>query len=233
MRIILSEQSTVFLGMMVFLLGVRHGFDLDHLATIDSITRAVKLRARLSSCVGILFSLGHGFVVILMTLMIGSGMVQVTSAAWLKVIGTWVSIIFLFIFGLVTLWNILPHSHPLPTGIRQILFKKLRVETYNPILIMIIGALFALSFDTFSQVALFAISASVMAGTFFSLILGITFMVGMMASDGLNGFFVSSLIQLADKRSLLVSRGIGFIIACFSLILGFTGVINALGTLVK
>ena len=224
----MSEQSSIVLVFMVFLLGVRHGFDLDHLATIDSITRTVKSQVRLSKFVGVLFSLGHGVVVILMTLVIASGLVRLTTPAWLDAMGSWISIIFLFIFGLLTFWNILPHSHPLPTGIRQIFFKKLTRETYNPFLIMSIGALFAISFDTFSQVALFSISASVMAGYFFSILLGIIFMLGMMASDGLNGFFVSSLIQLADKRSLLVSRGIGFIIACFSLILGFVGVVNHL-----
>ena len=224
----MSQQSLVILVFMVFLLGLRHGFDLDHLATIDSMTRAVKSQVRLSKCVGLLFSLGHGLVVILMTVIVGSGFIRVTSPAWLEVIGAWISIIFLIVFGLLTFWNILPHSHPLPTGIRQVLFKKLTRETYHPIVIILIGALFAISFDTFSQVALFSISASVMAGYFFSIVLGIIFMLGMMASDGMNGFFVSSLIHLADRRSLMVSRGIGFVIACFSLGLGLIGVLNHL-----
>ena len=84
---------------MVFLLGVRHGFDLDHLATIDSITRTVKSQVRLSKFVGVLFSLGHGVVVILMTLVIASGLVRLTTPAWLDAMGSWISIIFLFIFG--------------------------------------------------------------------------------------------------------------------------------------
>ena len=85
---------------------------------------------------------------------------------------------------------------------------------------MFIGALFAFSFDTFSQVALFSLSASVLAGWLFSGVLGLIFMVGMMLSDGLNGFFVSTLIQRADRLSLFLSRSLGLAISLFSIVLG-------------
>lgn len=213
---------------MAFALGVRHGFDLDHLATIDSITRTVKENARLAKFVGFLFSFGHGLVVILMSLIIGSGIVQARSPLWLESFGQWISVFFLLAFGILTLWNILPNASILPTNFRGFLFKKLLGEKYNPFLIMLIGALFAFSFDTFTQVALFSISVSVMAGLLFTVILGIFFMLGMMASDGFNGLFISSLIQFADKKSALISRIFGLLIACFSLILGLLGLLNQL-----
>ena len=215
---------------MAFALGIRHGFDLDHLATIDSITRTVKENTRLSKFVGFLFSFGHGIVVILMSIIIGSGMIQARSPLWLESFGHWISIFFLFAFGLLTLWNILPNSPILSTSLRGFLFRKLLGEKYNPFLIILIGALFAFSFDTFTQVALFSISVSVMAGLFFTSILGIVFMFGMMVSDGFNGLVVSSLIQIADKKSALVSRIIGIFIACFSLILGLLDLLNQLAT---
>lgn len=215
---------------MAFALGVRHGFDLDHLATIDSITRTVKDNARLSKYVGFLFSFGHGVVVILMSFIIGSGIVQARSPVWLESFGQWISIFFLFAFGLLTLWNILPNTSIVPSNFRGFLFKKWLGEKYNPFLIILIGALFALSFDTFTQVTLLSISVSVMAGLFFTLVLGIVFMLGMMASDGFNGLFVSSLIHLADRRSAMVSRLIGLLIACFSLVLGLLGLLNKLAT---
>lgn len=213
---------------MAFGLGVRHGFDLDHLATIDTITRTVNKNVRLAKCVGVLFSLGHGMVVILMSVVISSGIIHIQSPTWLETFGSWISIVFLLLFGVLTLWNILPHTPIIPTGFRTFLFRKLLGENYNSLLIMLIGALFAFSFDTFTQVALFSLSASVMAGFLFPIILGTVFMLGMMASDGLNGYVVSVMIQLADKKSLIVSRIIGFIIACFSLSLGVLGLINQL-----
>lgn len=217
---------------MAFALGIRHGFDLDHLATIDSITRTVKENAGLSKFVGFLFSLGHGLVVMLMSLVIGSGIIKTQAPLWLAALGSWISIVFLVLFGLLTLRNVFitktQLASGLPTGLRSVFFRKLVGEKYNPWLIMLIGALFAFSFDTYSQVALFSLSVSVMAGLFFSMVLAMVFMVGMIAADSLNGFFVSSLIHLVDKRSKLISQIIGLGIAFFSLALGLVGLLNQL-----
>ena len=130
------------------------------------------------------------------------------------------------LFGLLTLWNSLAKSTRLPIGFKGLFFIKLLGEKYNPLIIVFIGALFAFSFDTFTQVALFSISASVLAGYFFTIILGIVFMLGMMTSDGLNGLFVSKIIQSADKKSIIISRVFGVLIAGFSLILGVIGLLN-------
>jgi len=210
---------------MVLTLGMRHGFDLDHLATIDSITRASKENIHVSKLAGFLFSLGHGLIVILMSFIIGSGFIHANSPPWLATFGNWISIFFLFVFGFLTLWSLLPHAPVLPTSLRGFLVKKLLGKNYNPFLIILVGAFFAFSFDTFTQVALFSISGSLTMGSLFSLILGIIFMLGMMISDGLNGFFVSFLIQLADKRSLLISRLLGLLIAFFSILVGLINVL--------
>ena len=221
-----ATNSAWLLLCMVFTLGIRHGFDLDHLSTIDSITRTVKEDVRLSKCVGFLFSFGHGLVVIAMCLIIGSGFIQTRAPRWLETCGHWISIVFLLLFGLLTLWNSLAKSTRLPIGFKGLFFIKLLGEKYNPLIIVFIGALFAFSFDTFTQVALFSISASVLAGYFFTIILGIVFMLGMMTSDGLNGLFVSKIIQSADKKSIIISRVFGVLIAGFSLILGVIGLLN-------
>ena len=49
----------------VFLLGMRHGLDADHLAAIDGLTRvSARRRQGHSRYCGPLFSMGHGFVVL-------------------------------------------------------------------------------------------------------------------------------------------------------------------------
>ncbi len=207
---------------MALMLGIQHGFDLDHLATIDSITRTISNDFYVSRIVGLLFSLGHGLVVILLSLVIGSGMIQFHTPLWLDHVGSWISIIFLFLFGIVTFWNVLrsPQKFALPTSLRNYVSKKFIRKNFNPILIVLIGALFAFSFDTFSQVALFSLSARMLAGCGFAFILGVTFMVGMMLSDGMNGLFVSVLIRQVNGISKIVSRSFGLIIASFSLTVG-------------
>jgi len=105
----MQQETLWFLMAMAFLLGVRHGFDLDHLATIDSITRIVRANRRLSKMVGFLFSLGHGVVVITISLLVGNGLTSAHIPEWLNGVGDTISLIFLFIFGFLTLWNVLQH----------------------------------------------------------------------------------------------------------------------------
>lgn len=216
------KDSGWFLIAMAFLLGIRHGFDLDHLATIDSITRTVSNNRYLSKMIGFLFSLGHGLVVILISLIIGSGLKPSAVPEWLNGVGNSISIVFLFLFGLLNLWNSVQHpsKKTIPTSLKSYLSRKFIHKNFNPIFIIFIGVLFALSFDTVSQVVLFSLSASALAGCLFSVLLGVVFMLGMMMSDGLNGLFVSILIQRADGVSFLFSRMTSLMIASFSLIIG-------------
>ena len=57
---------------LVFLVGMRHGLDADHLAAIDGLTRVSARRGQAHAryC-GALFSLGHGTVVLAIALMAG------------------------------------------------------------------------------------------------------------------------------------------------------------------
>ncbi|KGP63344.1 DNA repair protein [Legionella norrlandica] len=216
------KDSGWFLISAALLLGVRHGFDLDHLATIDAITRSIRNKRSLSRMVGLLFSLGHGLVVIVVSLIIGGGFISAVTPEWLKEVGDIISITCLFLFGFLTLWNTINYSaqSDIPIGLKKYLSLKLTRNNIHPALILFIGALFALSFDTISQVALFSLSASALSGVLFSGLLGLAFMLGMMLSDGLNGVFIASLIRRADGTSLFVSRLAGFIIAFFSLSIG-------------
>jgi len=228
-----TDTSWVMLVSMALMLGIRHGFDLDHLATIDAVTRTVKDNPRLSRCVGLLFSLGHGVVVTLVSLIVGGGLVQAHTPEWLDGFGQWVSIFFLLVFGVLNLYNVFqdPSKEAIPVGIRSFLAKRLANKNCSPAFILSVGALFAFSFDTFSQIALFSVSASLVSGWMFSGVLGLFFTFGMMISDGLNGFFVSALIRRADGASVIVSRGLGLTISLFSLAIGSMGLLEVVRSL--
>lgn len=200
---------------------------LDHLSMIDSITRTVRDNRYLSRMIGVLFSFGHGLVVMIISVIVGSGIMQSKPPAWLDDFGNGISIFFLFTFGILTLWNVFQKQKQfVSTSLKVLLLRKIINQRCNPLLIMFIGALFAFSFDTFSQVALFSISASLFSGWLFSAVLGVLFMLGMMVSDGVNGLFVSRLIQRADKTSLFISRVLGVAISGFSLTVGTLNLIQ-------
>ena len=93
---------------IVFLLGLKHGFDADHLATIDGLTRLNARHGRpFARYCGALFSLGHGAVVIAIALAIGLASERWDPPAWLDALGAWISIAFLTALGIVNLRAVL------------------------------------------------------------------------------------------------------------------------------
>lgn len=207
---------------LVFLLGLRHGLDTDHLATINSITQNNLSKKYASNWVGFFFALGHGIPVTIISILIGIGLNH-SVPEWLDRFGSFISAFFLLIFGLINLLSLIkkkPADSVKIYGAKTLLFNKLISKINRPILICGIGALFALSFDTFSQAAVFSLSASAMAGWIFAGFLGLVFTIGMMLSDGLNGFLIAKIIHRADKISIITSYLVGTAITMSAIIIG-------------
>jgi high-affinity nickel-transport protein len=213
---------------LVFVLGLKHGLDPDHLATIDGLTRfnAANNKPRLSRWSGLLFSLGHGAVVMAVAVLVGVVAQRWEVPAWVEDLGAWVSILFLLALGAVNLaavFRAAPGQVVGLVGLKGRWLGKLN-QASHPALIACVGALFALSFDTLSQTALFSLTASSMAGWMFSVALGMAFMLGMIATDGLNGLWISRLLNRADQRALVASRVMGLAVGGLSLLIGVFGI---------
>jgi len=86
-----------------------------------------------------------------------------------------------------------------------------------------VGALFALSFDTISQAALFAVTAAQFGGLAHAVSLGLLFTLGMLVSDGLNGWWISRLIARADRIAALASRAMSVAVSGVSLLVAALG----------
>ena len=202
---------------VVFLLGLKHGLDPDHLAAIDGLARFnAQRRPRLSRWSGLLFSAGHGVVVTLVSITVATVATEWRAPAWLENTGTWISIGFLMLLGIANLAAVLrtPRSEVVrAAGVRSRLFERF-TRAEHPVLIAAVGAAFAISFDTISQAVLFSITGSNLAGWLFAALLGLVFTGGMIATDALNGLWVSHLAQRADARAAaatrLMSMAIGF-----------------------
>lgn len=174
----------ILLGMALlsYTFGLRHGFDVDHIAAIDNTVRKLVQQGGSSLGVGFYFSLGHSTVVACMTLITVLAVrfteQQFPTLQYLgAVIGTVISGAFLIVIGLINLLIWL--------GIYRV-FRRIRIEPVhdakieellhargfltrilNPLFKMVtkswhvypIGFLFGLGFDTASEVALLAVSA--------------------------------------------------------------------------
>lgn len=210
------DTSWPLMVLTALTLGIRHGLDLDHLATINAITSTVRHNQVLSKCVGILFSLGHGLVVITLSYIIGSGLVQANVPCWLDGFGKWVAIFFLVLFGILNSIQLFTkEAFTISSGLRTFLARK----KVSSLCIVCIGALFALSFDTISQLSLFLLSASLQGDWPFSVLLGVFFTLGMMLSDGLNSLFISTILQRTDSHgTLILTRTLSAAISLFSLV---------------
>ena len=205
---------------VVFLLGLRHGLDPDHLAAIDGLTRFNAARKpRLSRWSGLLFSAGHGLVVTLVAVAVATIATGWQAPAWLERSGAWISIGFLALLGFANLAAVIrtPRGEVVrPAGLRSRLFARL-VRAEHPVVIAAVGAAFAISFDTISQAVLFSVTGSHLAGWMFAASLGLVFTAGMMATGALNGLWVSRLVRAADRRAATASRVMSLAVAFVSL----------------
>ena len=208
---------------LAFVLGLKHGFDADHLATIDGLTRYnARANPRLAKIAGTLFSLGHGVVVLMVAFVAGTLSAGWQTPGWLEVTGATVSVFFLFGLAFVNVHAVLttaPNTVVAPSGLKARLLGRV-LTVRRPWAIAAVGMLFALSFDTVSQAALFALAAGRFGGVSQALFVAGLFVLGMLVVDGINGVWISALIRRADRAAVIASRVMALAVAAISLAVG-------------
>lgn len=211
---------------LTFVLGMKHGFDADHLATIDGLTRFnAQARPGLARWCGALFSLGHGAVVLAIALGVSALAGHWDVPEWFSTLGAGISIAFLFALGSLNLAAVLrtePDQMVQPVGLKGRWLGRLR-HAAQPGLVALVGALFALSFDTLSQAAFFALAATQYGGWQHALLLASLFLIGMLVTDGINGIWIARLIARADQVALVASRVMGLVVSGVSLLVAIFG----------
>ncbi|HET6720555.1 MAG TPA: nickel transporter [Rhodocyclaceae bacterium] len=219
----MENLPTDFLALLalVFVWGAKHGFDADHLATIDGLTRYNAPRnPALAAYCGSLFSFGHGTVVLLVAVVVSTLAAGWQVPVWLDQLGSGISISFLVLLAFVNVkavWQTPAHQVVAPVaGPKGRLLARFQ-HTGRPALVAGVGALFALSFDTLSQATLFALTAGQFGGWQHGLALGLSFLLGMLLCDGLNGWWIARLLRRSDGMAAVVSRVMGLAIAGIAL----------------
>ena len=213
--VIVGSMTTLLagLGVVAYVLGLRHGLDADHIAAIDNTTRKLMQdKEKRPFTVGMWFSLGHSVIVcalvvalIFATRMVISRIPALESGG--AIIGTAISGIFLFLIGIVNVviaHNVYGTFKELKQGkltqpeIQSQLdrappryFRGLFKLVQEPWQIFPIGVLFGLGFDTATQVALIAISVGLGVTSsipiWMILVLPLMFTCGMVTTDTTDG----------------------------------------------
>ena len=211
-----SGGALVFSGLAItaYILGLRHGFDADHIAAIDNTTRKLLNEGKRPLTVGTWFSLGHSTIVcgMIVALVIAFNFVSAqyqNFATAGSIVGTAVSGSFLFIIGLVNV-VIVADVYRIFRGLRDReldeaalerqleqrgflyrYFGRLFKVVESPRQIYPIGVLFGLGFDTATEILLIALSTTLAFSHAFPLwavlILPLLFTCGMVLADTTDG----------------------------------------------
>jgi high-affinity nickel-transport protein len=203
------------------MLGVRHAFDADHIASIDNTTRKLVGDGRSSVSAGFWFSLGHSSVVFAASLLLVAGVRSVADvvqdensavAQSLALVGTLVAGSFLVLIGLMNLVaavgiarvfrrmrtgefdeaELERHLHN--RGFLARLLGRVTRRVRKPWHLYPVGLLMGLGFDTATQVALLVLatgSAAFVLPWYAILVLPVLFAAGMSLFDTADGVLMS------------------------------------------
>lgn len=214
------ELSGMFLMLM---LGLRHGFDPDHIAIIDGMSvRLANSNPRLTKWTGTLFATGHGAVVTAIAVMISC-----VSHAWrfsprVWAVLDWVPGLVLITVGLLNLRMLLGQRGYHIHGIKTFFLPRRLRTSSSPLAIVAIGGLFAMVFDTNTQAAAWAYAATDKLNVLSALVLGGCFSVGMIFTDTLDSRILYLLMRHATHDDAVVKyrRTLGWVIVAVSLLVG-------------
>ena len=244
------QPNMVGLAVLAYTFGLRHAFDVDHIAAIDNTVRKLLQQKVNPTGVGFFFSLGHSTVVFVLAV------VTIISTQWMttalpqfenigSVLGTSISGVFLLVIGtinfivfvnLIGLFRQIQRGHYQPEAIEQQLNSRgffTRILSFAMKLvskswhIYPIGFLFGLGFDTASEVALLTIFAEAARGSLPLMgILGlpIFFAAGMVTVDTFDGVMMMKTYTwafLSPLRKLYYNLSITGLAVATALVIGF------------
>jgi high-affinity nickel-transport protein len=203
--------------MIIFLIGLQHGLDPDHIAVIDGITlQNHQRRPHLAPWIGALFALGHGLAVtsiaVLFAFFSGRWQLGVFWNAWFE----WLPVFLLILVGSINLLNLLSPTQEQYKikGWRTLILPPALRDNARPLGVFLIGIIFGLVFDTATQAATWGIAASNSHGVGGALVIGLVFSIGMITADTLDSYILTALLKNVHGRESMRSyrRGLGWFI---------------------
>lgn len=217
--------------MLMFLLGLRHGFDPDHIAIIDAMSvRLSDSHKKLAQWTGTLFAIGHGSVVTAIAVMISfySHSWNFSNDIW-KILD-WLPGLILIIVGLMNLKILLKGNDYRPKGVKFMFIPKGLKNSSSPFAVVLIGILFAMVFDTNTQAAAWAYTASSELSILSALVLGLSFSAGMILTDTMDSRIMFHLMNRSIGKSSVIDyrRKLGWIVVILSLVVGLYKIISML-----
>lgn len=204
---------------LIFMLGLCHGLDPDHIAVIDGMgMQLAQQQNKIAPWVGSLFALGHGLVVTVIALSVSLGSrrfnLPMQSFTWLQ----WLPVLLMLFVGSLNLHSLLYKPVYKPAGWRQHFIPARLRNSTHPLAILLVGVLFALVFDTATQAAAWGYAASLKGSSATALYIGGIFTLGMVITDTIDGRLLYQIIRKSSQNKSLLQyrRMLGWIIVVSS-----------------
>ncbi|MFC3442900.1 hypothetical protein ACFOKF_17130 [Sphingobium rhizovicinum] len=206
-----------------FALGARHGVDADHLSVVDAIARRDALvRPWSARLAGASFALGHILVVTLVALLACLHLDRDDAPPdWLAATGVGISATTLILLGIVNLRAASRPARSIDGGVRGWRSRWLRPADRHW-LILLTGALFAISFDTIAIALGLGLAGQYLGGWHPALLACAAFGGGMMLVGLANGALTVQLLRTAGDGAAMAARAMTLIIGLINLALGVT-----------
>jgi len=205
---------------LVFLLGLRHGLDPDHIAVVDNLTfRAHEVRPGLAPWVGTWFALGHSISVAVVAVGVSMLSDLVAFPEWIGSAFDVLVILLLLLVGFLNLRALLRPEGYQPVGWRSGLVPRRLRGTVSAPAIVVIGMIFGLVFDTATQAVAWGTAASTGGGVAGALAIAAAFAAGMILTDTADSQIVARLLRSGGTRKGVQAYrcGVGWVIVALSL----------------
>ena len=206
---------------LMFVLGLRHGLDPDHIACIDGLTwRALNHEHQHAHWIGTLFAIGHGLLVTGIAVGVSQFTRSLSVPDMVVTVFGWIPTALLLLVGTLNL-RLLMRKDPsyAPTGWKLRLIPQRLRNHSSPWAVVVIGVLFATVFDTATQASAWGYVASNKGGGLMAAFLaGIVFTLGMIITDTLDGRLICRISRGTDGQAAgrRFRRTLGWLIVAIS-----------------
>lgn len=224
-------MTSLSLILTIFLLGFRHGFDLDHIAAISDIVSQTNLQKK-AFLNGFFYILGHAVVIILLGFL--AVILGISLPSWIDQLMSPVVGLTLILLGVFIVLSILVKKKEFKFISRGMFIFQGFIHIYNHLFgdrhhhpieypqnfgirsSYILGTIHGIGAETPTQVLLFVTAAGL--GGSSGIILLLVFVIGLLASNSV--VLVLSLFGFLNAKKYKIYSSLGFLAGIMSLIVG-------------
>ncbi|MBB5371394.1 MULTISPECIES: hypothetical protein [unclassified Janthinobacterium] len=192
---------------LIFILGMRHGLEPDHLAAVDGLTmRSMPTHPRWMPWMGGMFALGHGITVLAIIAAAAMASSELALSPEVFAALEWLPIALLLMIAVMNGRSLLSTQGPALASVRSRILPPWLRGASGPVAGVLVGMLFALVVDTAVQAAAWGYAAVALGGMGPALMTGLVFTLGMGVTDLFDGWVTAKVMRTGKEDVMRAFR---------------------------